>query len=213
MVLYSKYVPPILADWIVKLLLIIVNLISESWFLKGLVQKKYNELDSAVETFEMIIREKDSLHFKSYIELAFISMLKKEDDAADLNFNQAINIFRTEGEKSLRKESHRIFNINDLFMVRLAYARFLNKNSAFEKSKMLFEQTLWEEAMATEAGKKGERQRIYGKLTPASLGELNFMLAMSYAGLKDELSAKLYLEKAKSLGKVLPEELDRLLDN
>ncbi|MFC3197580.1 hypothetical protein ACFOET_08150 [Parapedobacter deserti] len=84
----------------------------------------------------MIITKKDSLHFRSYSELAFISLLKKEDDAADLNFNQAIHIFMTEGDKPLRKESHRIFNINDLLMVRLAYARFLNKNSAFERSKI-----------------------------------------------------------------------------
>ncbi|MGK6349717.1 tetratricopeptide repeat protein [Parapedobacter sp. DT-150] len=182
---------------------------NETWFLKGLVEKKYNELDSATKTFEKILREKDSLHYKSFIELAFISTLKGDNDAADLNFNRAINIFKIEGEKSLRKESHRMFNINDLFRVRLAYAKFLNTNSAFEKSKMLFEQTLREEEVAIEAGKKGERQGIYGKLTPASLGELNFMLAMSYAGLKDELNARLYLEKARSLGKVLPEELDR----
>ncbi|QEC53049.1 hypothetical protein EDD80_10411 [Anseongella ginsenosidimutans] len=182
----------------------------ETWFLKGLTEKRYNELDSAAETFEMIIRERDSLHYRSYIELALISMLKGETDAADLNFNRAINIFKTEGEKSLRRESHRMLNINDLFRTRLAYARFLNTNSAFEKSKMLFEQTLKDEQAAIEAGKKGERRSIYGKLTPESLRELNFMLALSYAGLKDESNTRLYLKKAKSLGKVLPEELDGL---
>ncbi len=184
---------------------------NETWFLKGLVEKKYSELDSATKTFEMIIREKDSLHFRSFIELAFISVLKGEKDAADLHFNRAINVFKSEGEKSLRKEGHRMFSINDLFMARLAYARFLNANSEFEKSKGLFEQTLREEEVATESGKKGERQQIYGKLTPANLGELNFMLAMSYAGLMDESNTRLYLEKAKSFGKVLPEELERIL--
>lgn len=186
---------------------------TETWFLKGLAEKKYRELDSATKTFETIIKEKDSLHFRSFVELAFIAALKGAKDSADLNFNQAINIFNAEGEKSLRKESHRIFNINDLFKVRLAYAKFLNANFAFEKSRMLFEQTLIDEEMAIEAVKKGERQRIYGKLTPASLGELNFMLAISYAGLMDEPNTRLYLEKAKSLGKILPEELEGFLAN
>ncbi len=186
---------------------------SETWFLKGLVERKYGDLDSATKTFEMILREKDSLHFRSFIELAHISTQKGDHDTADLNFNRAIDIFTTEGEKSVRKEGHRIFNINELFKVRLAYAQFLNTNFAFEKSKELFEQTLMEEETAIEAGRKGERQRIYGKLTPASLGELNFMLAISYAGLMDESNARLYLEKAKRLGKVLPEELERFLAN
>lgn len=183
----------------------------ETWFFKGLVEKKFNELDSATKTFEMIIREKDSLHYRSCIELALISMLKRDTDAAELNFNRAINIFKAEGEKSLRKEGHRMFNINDLFKVRVTYARFLNTNSNFEKSKMLFEQTLKEEGVAIEAGKKGERQSIYGKLTPANRGELNFMLALSYAGLKDESNTRLYLKKAKELGKVLPKELEQFL--
>lgn len=177
----------------------------ETWFLKGLLQKRYNELDSAATTFERIVGEKDSLHFRSFIELALVYAQKGERDAADVNFNRAITVFTTEGEKSLRRESHRMFNINDLFMTRLAYARFLMANSEFEKSKALFEQTLTDEATSIEAGMKGERQRIYGKLTPASLGELNFMLAMSYAGLHDEVNTRLYLEKAKSFGKVLPE--------
>lgn len=177
----------------------------ETWFLKGLLQKRYNELDSAATTFERIVGEKDSLHFRSFIELALVYAQKGERDAADVNFNRAITVFTTEGEKSLRRESHRMFNINDLFMTRLAYARFLMANSEFEKSKALFEQTLKDEATSIEAGMKGERQRIYGKLTPASLGELNFMLAMSYAGLHDEVNTRLYLEKAKSFGKVLPE--------
>lgn len=176
----------------------------ETWFLKGLVQKRYNELDSAATTFERIVGETDSLHFRSFIELALVYAQKGEHGAADVSFNRAINVFKTEGEKSLRKEGHRMFNINDLFLARLAYARFLNTNSEFEKSKALFEQTLEDEKISIEAGKKGERQHIYGKLTPANLGELNFMLAMSYAGLRDDVNTRLYLEKARSFGKVLP---------
>src|SRR5690606_36655897 len=121
---------------------------SETWFLKGLVERKYGDLDSATKTFEMILREKDSLHFRSFIELAHISTQKGDHDTADLNFNRAIDIFTTEGEKSVRKEGHRIFNINELFKVRLAYAQFLNTNFAFEKSKELFEQTLMVEETA-----------------------------------------------------------------
>lgn len=186
---------------------------SETWFLKGLVEKNYGELDNAVATFEMITKDRDSLHFRSFIELATISVLNGEYDAADIHFNRAIAIFNNEGVKALRNEDHRMLDINDLFMVRLAYAGFLNANSAFGKSKMLFEQTLEDEARAIEADEKGERRHVYGKLTITNLRELYFLLAMSHVGLKDEVGARKYLEDAKRFGKALPEELKRLLDD
>lgn len=185
---------------------------ADSWFLKGLAEKTYGELDSAANTFSLLLQEKDSLHFRSYMELAFISIMKGDHEAADLNFNRAMDIFKIEGEKSVRKERHRMLNINELLSVRLAYAQFLNGRGEFKKSKALFEQTLREDEEAMEAAKEGERQRIYGKLTQKNLGELHFMLAGSYARMYDEPNTKLHLEKARSLGKVLPEEMNHFLD-
>src|SRR5690606_38761810 len=121
-------------------------------------------------------------------------IMKGDHEAADLNFNRAMDIFKIEGEKSVRKERHRMLNINELLSVRLAYAQFLNGRGEFKKSKALFEQTLREDEEAMEAAKEGERQRIYGKLTQKNLGELHFMLAGSYARMYDEPNTKLHLE-------------------
>src|SRR3546814_14502633 len=60
----------------------------ETWFLKGVTEKRYNELDSAGKTFEWIVREKDSLHFRSLIVLASISILKGYNKATDMNLDR-----------------------------------------------------------------------------------------------------------------------------
>src|SRR3546814_10886183 len=61
----------------------------ETWFLKGVTEKRYYELDSAGKTFEWIVREKDSLHFRSLIELASISILKGDKDRKSTRLNSS----------------------------------------------------------------------------------------------------------------------------
>ena len=180
-------------------------------FNKGLIFTRFNQLDSAVHVFNNLANTTDSLNILARFEQAKIYVLQNDLTKAQLTFERVLNVFKQEIEKSKNKESYRLYALDQIFAVRLTYGQFLLKNNLQEQAIALMEETLEDHIKVKEAQEKRQGFAIVRELSKGSLRELYFHLSHNYASLKDTENAKIYLEKAKKNGKVLPEELDKLL--
>lgn len=182
-------------------------------FTKAIIFNSFGQVDSAYNIFGDFVENYDTLRYEAFLERAFIKARQQDNLAATQNFEQAIKIFSVQGEHALKEETHRMFNINQLCWVEYAYANFLMKDTQFEKAQArLFELVKLEERNV-KASQEGKSQSIYGKITIPNLAELNYLLALSYAGMKDDQNFKSYLRKARDMGKEIPENFKSILDS
>jgi len=185
----------------------------ENYFLKGLYHKRFNELDSANHNFEYLVENLDTINYRAFQELAFIRQGQNNFDAAEGFYLKALNIFEKEREKARRDLGHRMLNINELFMVRINYARMLISINEPKKAIDLLQETLKDDQENKEFLEKKQMLNIYGRLIPMNLADLNFTLSRAYAHLRDEENMIKYLQTAKDFGKNIPEELKHFLKN
>lgn len=180
-------------------------------FNKGLIFERFKELDSAAITFNSLANSTDSTNTAPRFEEAKIYAQQNNLKKAQWTFERVLNIFSQEQLKSKRGETHKLYTLDQVFSVRLAYAQFLLKNNLSNQAISLMEETLGDNIKVIDSQQKKVRFAIRKVLSKTSLAELYFHLSHNYVSLNDIPSAKFYLEKAKENGKIIPEELEHFL--
>lgn len=184
---------------------------AETWFVKGMLEKRFNQLDNAFITFDKVLADFDSLYYKAHLEKASIYVMRNDQVAAEKEFDAALLIFKKESEKAKRGEKYRMMQLYDFYMAKMQYARFLGSKQEFEKGKNQLEDFLREYEANQNSISLGIPKTIYGRIYPENLADVHFWLGIFYVNLKDENKCVEHFKKAKELGKVLPAEVENLL--
>jgi len=182
------------------------------WYMKGILQQKDNQLDSAAATFEKLL-SLDSLNLMVYQSLLDVYSHQQNTEKLSSTFERVIRYIDIQ-ELRKKKMRFKLLNPNQVVQIKLDYAKFLMQQRKTD-SAISFLNKLVGQAEKKDTSSKYlafSEMVQYQHLNPKIRAQIYAELGVAYGlNIKNE-KAKEYLFKAHSLGWEVTNELKPIIE-
>ena len=183
------------------------------WYIRGILQQKDNQPDSAAATFEKLL-SKDSLNLLVYQSLLNVYSHQQNTEKLGSTFKKVIRNIGIQEQNKKNKKGFRLLNPNQVVQIKLDYAKFLLRQKETDRA-ISFLNRLVEQAGKQDTSSKRSAPSAmmeYQHIDPKIRAQIYAELGVAYGISNDNQKAKEYLLKAQSLGWEVPVGLKPIIE-